>query len=341
MTLLRMRFDLRVPPFARTDHAAQYRTMLEMVDWADTHGVANIALSEHHGDPAGYTPAPITLAAAVLSRTEHLTVSISASLVPLHDPVRLAEQIAAVDLIAPGRISVVLGAGYRKVEFAMAGVDRSSRGQLVAECAEVLQAAWTGEPFVFRGREVLVTPTPATPGGPTIYIGGKSVPAARRAARLRLPFLPAVADPVVVGAYLEEAERIGFDGAEVNGFTSLAQYQARPGADVPPPMVPGFVMVANDPDATWARIAENALYDAETYAAWQDDTVHSDWAVMDAAGAESLRTSGRYAMVTPAQCIELAHRNGGLILHPLMGGIEPELAWESLRLFETDVLPYL
>lgn len=341
MTMLRMRFDLRVPPFARTTYAAQYRAMLEMVDWADTHGFANIALSEHHGDPAGFTPAPITLAAAVLSRTTNVTVSISAALVPLHDPVRLAEQIAAVDLIAPGRISVVLGAGYRKVEFEMAGVDRSARGKLVEECAEVLQAAWTGQPFQWRGHEVLVTPTPATPGGPAIYIGGKSVPAARRAARLRLRFLPAVADPVVVGAYLEAADALGFDGAEVNGFTSLAQYRARPNADQPPPVVPGFVMVSRDPDATWARIAENALYDAETYAAWQDDTVHSDWAVMDAAGAESLRTSGRYAMVTPTECIELARRNGGLILHPLMGGIEPELAWESLRLLETDVLPHL
>src|ERR1043166_3363328 len=102
---LQLRFDLRVPPMAKTDHAAQYRACLEMVEWGERMGFQSLTLSEHHNDEAGYLPAPMTMAAAILARTEHLKVSISAALVPLHDPLRVAEQMAILDLIGPGRIS--------------------------------------------------------------------------------------------------------------------------------------------------------------------------------------------------------------------------------------------
>ena len=64
MTRLSMRFDLRVPPFARTSFAAQHGAMLDMVRWGDRVGIDTVILSEHHGDPAGYMSAPLTVAAA-------------------------------------------------------------------------------------------------------------------------------------------------------------------------------------------------------------------------------------------------------------------------------------
>jgi alkanesulfonate monooxygenase SsuD/methylene tetrahydromethanopterin reductase-like flavin-dependent oxidoreductase (luciferase family) len=142
MASMQMRVDLRVPPFATTDFAHQHRACLEMCSWAERVGVQSISVSEHHGDPAGFTSAPIVLAAAVLGRTERIEVTISAALAPLHDPVRLAEQLATVDCLAPGRLSVILGAGYRKVEFEMAGVERGRRGVLLEECVEVLRGAF-------------------------------------------------------------------------------------------------------------------------------------------------------------------------------------------------------
>jgi alkanesulfonate monooxygenase SsuD/methylene tetrahydromethanopterin reductase-like flavin-dependent oxidoreductase (luciferase family) len=340
MTQLSMRFDLRVPPFAKTTFARQHRALLEMTTWADRVGVGTVPLSEHHGDPAGFTSAPLTLAAAVLARTERLKVTISAALVPLHDPVRLAEQIATIDCLAPGRLSVVLGAGYRTAEFAMAGIERSDRGRLLEECVAVLRAAWTGEEFEWRGRHVRATPVPASPGGPDLFVGGKTIAGARRAARLHCRFSPAVAGLDVIGAYFEECERVGFDGAEVYGCRTLDAFREqhhRPDS----PMAPGFVMLSKNPDETWSQISRYAEYDAMTYAAWQEDGVVSDWAVPGAQTWQQLRDSGRYAVVTPQECLEFAARDGQLMLHPLMGGIEPELAWESLRLFEAEVLPEL
>jgi alkanesulfonate monooxygenase SsuD/methylene tetrahydromethanopterin reductase-like flavin-dependent oxidoreductase (luciferase family) len=209
----------------------------------------------------------------------------------------------------------------------MTQVPRDTRGRLVEECVALWQKAWTGEPFEWRGREMLVTPPPATPGGPKIMIGGKSEPAARRAARLRLPFYPANPEPALRDAYFDECRKLGFDGSVKGQLPGRAR--------------PGFLMVSRDPEAVWRAIGDHAVYDASTYRAWQDDKVHSSWVIEDSSNLDAIRASGNYVVVTPEECRELAEASRGLTLHPLMGGIDPALAWESLRLIEAEVLPHL
>jgi alkanesulfonate monooxygenase SsuD/methylene tetrahydromethanopterin reductase-like flavin-dependent oxidoreductase (luciferase family) len=321
MTMIGIRFDLRVPPFAETTHAELYAACLEQCAWADEHGLDVVVLSEHHGVDDGYLPAPLTLAAAIAGRTRRIRINIAAVLVPLHDPVRMAEQLAVLDLASGGRVSFVAGLGYRQEEFDMAGVERRDRGRLLEEHVEVMRPAWTGEPFEWRGRRVRVTPRPGTP--PPILVGGSTKAAARRAARLRAGFFPAVGDPALAEAYREECARQGFDG----GFAMM------PGG-------PGFVHVSEDPERDWARIGRHALYDAQTYDSWQTPGQRSEVHV-EAATVEDVRRSGVYRVVTPAECITLAQEHGRVILHPLMGGLPPALGWEGLRLFEAKVLPRL
>ena len=325
MAMLGLRCDLRVPEFASTTHARQYATALDMAAWADRLGFDAVILSEHHGAPDGYLPAPLTLAAAILGRTPRIAVNISAMLVPLHDPVRLAEQLAVIDLCGPGRLSVVAGLGYRSVEFEMAAVDRTQRGRLLEEAVGVLQQAWTGEPFTWRGRDIVVTPKPATPGGPLVMIGGSTEIAARRAARLRCGFSPAVGDPHLVEVYSQESAALGFE----TGFCAL-------------PSGPGFVYVADDPDAAWETIGPFALFDAQTYESWQEGPQRSAVDVKGARTWHDVRASGVYQILTPDECVALAQDAAGpgmVLLHPLMGGLPPELGWESLELFEREVLP--
>ncbi len=321
--MLMLRFDLRVPDFAATTHADQYRACLEMCEWAERLGFDTIVLSEHHGTDDGYLPAPLALAGVVLGRTNSIGVNIAAALVPLHDPIRLAEQTAVLDNAAPGRLSIVGGIGYRDAEFTMAGVEKRGRGDLLEEYVGVLRQAWTGEPFQWRGREIVVTPKPATPGGPLLMIGGGSVAAARRAARLRCGFFPSAGHAELGEAYEDEAKRVGF----TEGFYAL-------------PSGPGFVMISEDPDATWAKIGENALFDAQTYASWQSAATRGHATdVPDAETWEDVRASGIYQVLTPDEAVKLGQDSGGFHLHPLMGGITPDLAWESLELFEQRVLP--
>jgi alkanesulfonate monooxygenase SsuD/methylene tetrahydromethanopterin reductase-like flavin-dependent oxidoreductase (luciferase family) len=321
MTMIGIRYDLRAPAFAATSHAELYAACLEQCAWADEHGLDFAVLSEHHGVDDGYLPAPVTLAAAIAGRTRRIPISISAVLVPLHDPVRLAEQLAVLDLASGSRVSFIAGLGYRHEEFAMAGVDRRERGRLLEEYVDVMRKAWTGEPFEWRGRTIRVTPRPRTP--PMILIGGSTAAAARRAARLRAGFFPAVGDAQLAEVYQEECRRVGFAG----GFVGL-------------PRGPGFVHVSEDPERDWARIAPHALYDAQTYAAWQTPGQRSAVHV-EASTADELRRSGVYRVVTPEECVALAEETGQVLLHPLMGGMPPALGWEGLELFASKVLPRL
>jgi alkanesulfonate monooxygenase SsuD/methylene tetrahydromethanopterin reductase-like flavin-dependent oxidoreductase (luciferase family) len=321
MAVIALRYDLRAPAFAGVSHETLYRTCLEQCAWADAHGLDLVVLSEHHGVDDGYLSAPVTLAAAIAGRTQRLRIQIAAVLVPLHDPVRLAEQLATVALVSGGRLGLVAGVGYRQEEFDMAGVDRAQRGRLLEEYVGVLRQAWTGEPFTWRGRTIRVTPKPASP--PMILAGGSTPAAARRAARLRAGFFPAIGDRTLVDVYEAACRQYGFDG----GFAML------PGG-------PGFVHVSEDPERDWARIGPHALYDAQSYHAWQTPDQRSQVHVA-ARTVDDVRQSGVYRVVTPEECVALAAEVGTLVLHPLMGGMPPELGWASLELFAAKVLPRL
>src|SRR5881296_2053107 len=193
MTMIGLRYDLRAPSFCSVTHAELYAACLEQCAWADRLGLDFVVLSEHHGVDDGYLPAPLTLAAAIAGRTKRIRITVAAILVPLHDPVRLAEQLAVLDLVSGSRVSFVAGLGYRQEEFEMAGIERTQRGKLLEESVEVMRQAWTGEPFAWRGRTIRVTPKPAS--APMILLGGSTDAAARRAARLRVGFFPAIGDP--------------------------------------------------------------------------------------------------------------------------------------------------
>src|SRR5262249_24606158 len=111
-TMVGLRFDLRVPSFAKTTPERQYAARLGMGQWADGIGLDAIAISEHHGVADGYMSAPVALAAAIAARTKRIRINIAAVLVPLHDPIRLAEDLATAAIVADGRLSIVAGMGY-------------------------------------------------------------------------------------------------------------------------------------------------------------------------------------------------------------------------------------
>src|SRR5262245_9032481 len=144
MAMIGIRFDLRAPAFGTATHAELYAACLDQCAWAEEQGLDLVVLSEHHGVEDGYLPAPLTLAAAIAGRTRRINISIAAVLLPLHDPIRLTEQVAVLDLASGSRVSMIVGLGYRHEEFAMAGVDRTKRGTLLEEYVGVMRKAWTG-----------------------------------------------------------------------------------------------------------------------------------------------------------------------------------------------------
>jgi alkanesulfonate monooxygenase SsuD/methylene tetrahydromethanopterin reductase-like flavin-dependent oxidoreductase (luciferase family) len=316
-----IRFDLRLAPFATVTAAEQYRACIEMSRWADEHGFAAVTLSEHHG--VDFVSAPTALGGVVLGATRTAHVTVNALLLPLHDPIRLAEQVATLDLASGGRFTFVAGLGYKVEEFEMAGVDRRRRGALTEEYLSVLRRAWSGEPFEWQGRTVVVTPTPTSPVEALVWAGGSVRASAERAARLRLPFFTMSTDPSLGDIYREECEKVGYS----TGFFMF-------------PNGPSFTFVAEDPDKAWQELAPYALYDATTYSSWQSGG-HDNAVALDATSVDDLKASGMWAVVTPDECVELARRNGSVALHPLMGGIPIDLGWESLQLYVDRVMPLL
>ena len=110
----------------------------------------------------------------ILSSTENLMVTISALLVPLHDPIRAAEDIAVIDLVSRGRLVIVTGLGYRPVEYAALGKEWKRRGKVLDEALEVMLTAWKGEPFEHNGETVQVLPMPYSRPHPMVLVGGSS-----------------------------------------------------------------------------------------------------------------------------------------------------------------------
>src|SRR5512134_3843091 len=150
-----MRFDMRAPE-GGAPPAELYRAALEMAEWGEANGCLAVQVSEHHGSPDGYLPSPLVLASALAARTRKLPIQVAALLLPLHDPIELAEQMAVLDLVSGGRVSYVLAVGYREEEYVMLGRDFRGRGRRMDACLEALRRAFSGETFEFEGRQVHV-----------------------------------------------------------------------------------------------------------------------------------------------------------------------------------------
>lgn len=317
-----LRFDLRNPAFAGVSMADRYEAALQMATWAEEHGGLAVSISEHHGSEDGYLPSALPFAAAIAARTSTITIGINALVAPFYDPLRLAEDIAVLDQLSKGRLSITLGAGYVPAEFAMFGVPLGERAKRMTETVKTLRAAWTGEPFDFRGRTARVTPTPYQPGGPPIVMGGSSEPAARRAARIGDGFIPSV--PEVFDFYRDECQKLG---------------KPDPGPWLGGDTVSTFV--AEDPDAEWEAIGPYLLHETNAYGEWQaqtDDLATGFTSVTDVA---QLRVEQRYRISTPQAYLEDLKAAGDFafaMLHPMCGGIPPELAWRHLELFKERVL---
>lgn len=322
MSYVLLRYDMRTTPDG-AGHPALYRTAMEQIRWADTRGFDAVVLSEHHVSAEGYLPSPLVMGGAVAAATEHLAITLAALVAPLHHPIRLAEDLAVLDHLAGGRLMVVLGIGYRPLEFDVFDADRTRRGRRVEEVVGILRAAWTGEPFDYEGSTVTVRPMPLTPGGPMLAIGGSVTASAQRAARLGLSLFAGHDDPELATIYDAECERLG----RRSGMAMI------PGG-------PTFVHVSEDPERDWARIGPIALADAEIMRSWQTQGNRS---LIDSAATsvDELRREGQYLVLTPEECVTLARDLPALTLHPLMGGLDPDLSWASLELIAERVLPQL
>jgi alkanesulfonate monooxygenase SsuD/methylene tetrahydromethanopterin reductase-like flavin-dependent oxidoreductase (luciferase family) len=317
-------YDMRAPSFG-AGRRELYAAALDQVAWADELDFDLVGLGEHHCAEDGYNPSPLILASAMAGRTRRIRFRTSVLLAPLYDPIKLAEDLAVAQLVTGGRIIAGIGAGYRPVEFESFGRRLEDRWQAMGEICELLRQAWTGEPFEFRGRRCHVTPKPEPP--PPILLGGSSPAAARRAARIADGWFPPL-DPELWTPYREECLRLG-----------------KPDPGAYPKQGPIFLWVTKEPDRDWERLLPHLRHQIESYSRWTEEAFgRPAGPYVEGLSAEQLKQSHAYRVLTPEATLELAESlgsDGVLYLSPLLAGIDPELSWQMLRLYEREVHPHL
>jgi len=155
-------------------HADIIRRELDQVVWTEELGFDEVWFTEHHFIDYGLSVDPATLASAAASRTRRVRIGLAAAILPFHHPLRLAEQMALVDIIADGRLDVGVGRGNRPAEFAGYRVPQEESRERFDEIVEVMRRAWTEERFSYRGRfftfdDVRVIPKPVQRPHPPLY----------------------------------------------------------------------------------------------------------------------------------------------------------------------------
>ena len=164
-------------------------------------GYHSVWIAEHHFNDYGLCPAPPVLASFVAARTTTLRVGMGVSLLPLHHPVDLAEQLAVLDVMSQGRLDVGIGRGGTLQDYQTFRSERADARLRIEEGIALMQRCWTGAPFDFTGQfhsaeRLHVRPRPVQRPHPPLFIAANSEDSVLSAARLGLPTLSSFFVPV-------------------------------------------------------------------------------------------------------------------------------------------------
>jgi len=153
-----------------------YAKWLEQIDAAESLGFDSLWVTEHHFRHfGGQMPSPSVILAAASQRTRRLALGAAVSIIPMHNPLRIAEEFAMVDQLSSGRLRFGAGRGMHPTEYAVFGYDWNDAQKRLPEALDIIMRAWSGEEFEWRGRyyqfpRLRVYPQPYQRPHPPIYI---------------------------------------------------------------------------------------------------------------------------------------------------------------------------
>ena len=314
-----------------------YREAIEIAVELEAAGFDSVWTSEHHFVDDGYMPSQLPVLAAIAARTSRIRLGTGVLLAPMFYPLRLAEDAATVDLISDGRLILGLGIGWRDEEFEGFGVPMRERGSRMEGHLAVLRQAWsdglvTGDGRHFRYDGLNVTPKPARPGGPPIWLGAGAEAAVRRAGRLADGYFAGPASPASLarrmGWVREEANAAGRDADAITANLYRPTFAWRDG------------------DA-WERVRDFAWYIDWKYGDMGDARGSLERKHPPALGADDEeRLRSRVIAGTPEQVAErlleyadVLGVEGTFVARGHFPGMDPAVAAESRRVLAEEVLP--
>lgn len=325
-------YDFRNPTRWRQPFDRLYGEIFEQIAWAETLGFDDVWLSEHHFIDDGYSPALLPIAAAVAARTKRIRIATGVMLAPFHNPVRLAEDAATVDVISGGRFELGIGVGYKVEEFEGFAVNYDERGGRTNELLEVVRRLFEGETLTYRGKHfefnnVRLTPEPIQKPRPPIWVGGFTPAAMRRVARYGDGFMgPPIPLKPLYDIYRREMAKLGKSDANcriAGGYS--------------------WLIVSDDPEKTWNEAADHVIYQLNNYAEWFGRAANTVPEQIRNRG--QLKANGALRVATPDECVRMIREIVAdvplthFLSWTLPPGLPPKWAAPHIELMAKKVIP--
>ena len=183
-----MKFSLSLPLLKDFSSPDPFRETFDLARIAEESGFDTVTIGHHHFMPGNLSD-PLTFLAAVAARTSTVRVGTGIFQLPIHNPVRVAEQVATIDQISGGRVTLGVGMGWWPLEYDVHDSNFKERGARMEEALTILRLVWQNENTSFEGRfhsfpELTVHPRPLQSPSPPLWVAGVAPAAVDRAARL-------------------------------------------------------------------------------------------------------------------------------------------------------------
>ena len=322
---------------------AVYDSAIEQIRLAEEIGFETAWFAEHHFSNYCLVPSPLLMCAHLAGLTERIRLGAAVVVAPLYHPLRVVQEVAAVDVLTRGRLVLGLGSGYQPFEFARFGVGLEDSVERTMEFLDILELGLTREVFAYDGRfyQVPETPIAIRPTQdpmPEIWLAGLMGRPAVQHRVARSGYCPMVSPAWMSTQFLAKA-RAGYDAL-------LAKVGRDPvGA---PFGVQRFIAVTDDP-AEAREAAERARYSSRLSQSLTNDTQKLDGVYVreEVCSYEpTLEECLRNYVIGPAeQCIEtlLADyellRPSHILCTLQLGGLPHDRVMRTLERLGTEVIP--
>jgi alkanesulfonate monooxygenase SsuD/methylene tetrahydromethanopterin reductase-like flavin-dependent oxidoreductase (luciferase family) len=212
-------------PERRVDLATVYARALERIEIMDQTGYDAVWLAEHHFSSFSVCPSVHMVGTLAAARTRRLRIGTAVSLAPFYHPLRLAEEVALLDVLSGGRVNWGAGRGFARVEFTAFGVPPEESASRFRETVEIVLRAWTDERLSFSGQyfhfdDVEVLPKPAQLPHPPVWVAASSEGAIEWAARRGFSILM---DPHSSGPEIGNKRRFYAEKLAAAGFSEAGR----------------------------------------------------------------------------------------------------------------------
>ena len=316
-----------------------YQRMFAQMEEMDRLSYDHIWVTEHHFAMYGGTlPHPPTFMAAVARTTKRIRLGVAISVLPLHNPIDVAESYAMADVISNGRLDFGVGKGSETHEYKKHGVDQTQSTGRLYESMEVIRQAWSDRPVNFKGQffqyeNVPVFPKPVQRPHPPIWVGcARSEDSFRWAGEngyhlMTLPYLYREPDvlPGFVKSYRSGLAKAGHDFTQTDVLGKFHIYVS---------------------DSLEQAIEEAAPYLANyTDVHRGADPARKERGLLVVRDVKVQLTEGFVIAGDPQRCIDTIHKWREAVgltaisgtFH--FGGLPQELALKNIRLFAERVMP--